>query len=169
MNDLYAGRSRRQYLVDLAGEYELPIDVVLMLASMLGPSEDFDGLVQRAPGMALLLLVFVLSLAGIPPLAGFIAKFNLFAVAVHADAQGLGLLWLVIVGLGASAVSLYYYVAILKHALVNAPRRTDPVHVGWLWTVPLVVLALLVVAIGAWPQPLLELFGELIKGAGLVR
>ena len=40
MNDPYAGRSRRQYLHDLAGEYELPLDVVLMLASLLGPSED---------------------------------------------------------------------------------------------------------------------------------
>lgn len=47
MNDPYAGRSRRQYLVDLAGEYELPLDVVLMLASMLGPNEDFDGLVTE--------------------------------------------------------------------------------------------------------------------------
>jgi len=47
MNDPYAGRSRRQYLADLAGEYELPLDVVLSLASMLGPSEDFDGLVTE--------------------------------------------------------------------------------------------------------------------------
>ena len=47
MNDPYDGRTRRQYLVDLAGEYELPLDVVLMLASMLGPNEDFDGLVTE--------------------------------------------------------------------------------------------------------------------------
>ena len=47
MNDPYDGRTRRQYLHDLAGEYELPLDVVLMLASMLGPSEDFDGLVTE--------------------------------------------------------------------------------------------------------------------------
>ena len=47
MKDPYDGRTRRQYLHDLAGEYELPLDVVLMLASMLGPSEDFDGLVTE--------------------------------------------------------------------------------------------------------------------------
>ncbi len=47
MNDPYDGRTRRQYLHDLAGEYELPLDVVLMLASMLGPNEDFDGLVTE--------------------------------------------------------------------------------------------------------------------------
>ncbi len=47
MNDPYDGRTRRQYLHDLAGEYELPLDVVLMLASMLGPSEDFDGLITE--------------------------------------------------------------------------------------------------------------------------
>ncbi len=159
------------YLVAYAVTTLGAFGVVAALTRHLGGDdlEDFDGLVQRAPGMTLLLLVFVLSLAGIPPLAGFIAKFNLFAVAVAADSEGLGLLWLVIVGLGASAVSLYYYVAILKHALVNAPRRTDPVDVGWLWAAPLLVLALLVVAIGAWPQPVLELFADLVKGAGLVR
>ena len=145
--------------------------VVAALTEQLGGDdlEDFDGLVHRAPGMALLLLLFVLSLAGIPPLAGFIAKFNLFAVAVASDAQGLGLLWLVILGLGTSAVSLYYYVMILKHALVNPARRGDPVHVGLVWQVPLVVLAVLVVVIGAWPQPLLEMFDGLVKGAGLLR
>lgn len=47
MNDPYAGRTRRQYLHDLAAEYELPLDVVLMLASLLGPNEDFDGLVTE--------------------------------------------------------------------------------------------------------------------------
>ena len=47
MKDPYDGRTRRQYLHDLAGEYELPLDVVLMLASLLGPSEDFDGLITE--------------------------------------------------------------------------------------------------------------------------
>ncbi|MBP6581961.1 MAG: hypothetical protein KA204_00570 [Chromatiaceae bacterium] len=47
MHDPYSGRSRRQYLQDLAGEYELPLDVVLVLASLLGPNEDFDGLVTE--------------------------------------------------------------------------------------------------------------------------
>lgn len=145
--------------------------VIAALTRPLGGDDldDYDGLVHRAPGMALLLLVFVLSLAGIPPLAGFIAKFNVFAVAVRSDADGLGLLWLVMLGLATSAVSLYYYVLILKHALVNTPRRTDPIRVGWLWTVPLVVLALAVVVIGAWPQPLIEMFEGLVKGAGLIR
>lgn len=144
--------------------------VVAALTRDLGGDdlEDYDGLVQRAPGMALLLLLFVLSLAGIPPLVGFIAKFNVFAVAVASDAEGLGLLWLVFVGLATSAVSLYYYVILLKHALVNPARRTDPVHVPWIWTVPLIVLAVLVVALGAWPQPVLEMFESLVKSAGLL-
>ncbi|MBI1948663.1 MAG: NADH-quinone oxidoreductase subunit N [Deltaproteobacteria bacterium] len=159
------------YLVAYAVTTLGAFGVVAALTRQLGGDdlEDLDGLARRAPGMALLLLVFVLSLAGIPPLAGFIAKFNLFAVAVRADAQELGLLWLVFVGLAGSAVSLYYYVLILKHALVHAPRRSDPVRVDTLWMVPLVVLAVLVVVIGAWPQPLLELFGALVEGAGLIR
>lgn len=47
MHDPYSGRSRRQYLHDLAAEYVLPLDVVFTLASMLGPSEDFDGLITE--------------------------------------------------------------------------------------------------------------------------
>ncbi len=47
MNDPFSGRSRRQYLADLAGEYELPLAVVLELASALGPTEDFDGFITE--------------------------------------------------------------------------------------------------------------------------
>jgi hypothetical protein len=52
MHDPYAGRTRRQYLADLAGEYELPLYVVLELASALGPNEDFDGLVTELGDIA---------------------------------------------------------------------------------------------------------------------
>ncbi len=52
MHDPYDGRSRRQYLADLAGEYELPLAVVLELASALGPTEDFDGLITELCDMA---------------------------------------------------------------------------------------------------------------------
>lgn len=50
--DLYAGRSRRQYLLDLADEYDVPRQTVLMLAALLGPSEDFDGLVTEVQDLA---------------------------------------------------------------------------------------------------------------------
>jgi NADH:ubiquinone oxidoreductase subunit 5 (subunit L)/multisubunit Na+/H+ antiporter MnhA subunit len=56
--------------------------------------------------LSLLLLVFILSLAGIPPLGGFFGKFYLFAAAVQRDAQTFGLLWLVILGILMSAAGI---------------------------------------------------------------
>src|SRR5213594_4009955 len=76
----------------------------------------FAGLSRRSPGLAFCLMIFLLSLAGIPPLAGFFGKFYLFksALVARGPAQPLGLLWLVILALGMSAVSLYYYLQVLK-------------------------------------------------------
>jgi NADH-quinone oxidoreductase subunit N len=63
--------------------------------------------------------VFMLSLAGIPPLAGFFGKFYLFSAALHAGANH-ALLWLVALGLVGSFVSLYYYLLVLKAIFVDA-------------------------------------------------
>jgi NADH-quinone oxidoreductase subunit N len=76
----------------------------------------FAGLAKRAPGLSFCMLIFLLSLAGIPPLAGFFGKFYLFSAATSA-----GVLWLVIFAIAMSAVSLYYYLQVLKQIyVVNA-------------------------------------------------
>jgi NADH-quinone oxidoreductase subunit N len=95
--------------------------VVAALSSRAGGDEmqNFNGMAKRAPFLSLLMLIFVLSLAGIPPLGGFFGKFYLFASAVQRDAQHFGLLWLVILGIVTSAVSLYYYLILLKHIYVT--------------------------------------------------
>ena len=64
--------------------------------------------------------VFMLSLAGIPPLAGFFGKFYLFSAALHAGGNQ-GLLWLVALALVGSFVSLYYYLLVLKVIFVDEP------------------------------------------------
>ena len=94
--------------------------VVAALSSRTGGDdlEDFDGMAKRAPFLSLLMLIFVLSLAGIPPLGGFFGKFYLFASAIQRDSQNFGLLWLVVLGILMSAVSLYYYLVLLKHIYV---------------------------------------------------
>jgi NADH-quinone oxidoreductase subunit N len=82
--------------------------------------ESFAGLVRRSPWRAIALLVFLSSLAGIPPLAGFFGKFALFsaALAESAESGAAGLVWLVGLAAVMSAVSLYYYLMILKQAFV---------------------------------------------------
>src|SRR5439155_2579509 len=79
---------------------------------------DFAGLSRRAPILSLCMMVFMLSLAGIPPLAGFFGKFYVFTAAVGAEPKNLGLLWLVILAIAMSAVSLYYYLQVLKQIYV---------------------------------------------------
>jgi NADH-quinone oxidoreductase subunit N len=78
---------------------------------------DFAGLARSEPLLALCMLVFMLSLAGIPPLAGFFGKFYVFTAAL-AGAKNLGMLWLVVFAIATSAVSLYYYLQVLKQIYV---------------------------------------------------
>src|SRR6266576_2363054 len=81
---------------------------------------NFSGLVSRSPLLAGCMAIFMLSLAGIPPLAGFFGKFYLFSAALHAGGNQ-GLLWLVALGLVGSFVSLYYYLLVLKAIFVDEP------------------------------------------------
>lgn len=85
-----------------------------------GTLEDFAGLGRRAPVMSFCMLVFLLSLAGIPPLAGFFGKLFVFLSSARSGTTP-GLLWLVVVAIGCSAISLYYYLQVLKRIYVSAP------------------------------------------------
>jgi len=118
---------------------------------------NFNGLSRRAPGLALCLMIFLLSLGGIPPLAGFIGKFFLFSAVVNSSAGHLGLLWLVILAIAMSAVSFFYYLRVLKAAYVlDAAEAAPAIKVPVLTQVTLVVLALLVILLGCAPNLLLR-------------
>jgi NADH-quinone oxidoreductase subunit N len=80
---------------------------------------NFSGLCSRSPLMAGCMAIFMLSLAGIPPLAGFFGKFYLFSVALRASPNR-GLLWLVALALFGSFISLYYYLMVLKFIFVDS-------------------------------------------------
>jgi NADH-quinone oxidoreductase subunit N len=113
--------------------------------------KNFAGLSRRAPGLSLCLLIFLLSLGGIPPLAGFIGKFFLFSAAVGAG-EHLGLLWLVILAIAMSAVSFYYYLLVLKQTYVeDAPADAPAIQVPPLTMFALVLLAAMVVVFGCAP------------------
>ena len=88
---------------------------------------NFSGLCSRSPLLAGCMAIFMLSLAGIPPLAGFFGKFYLFSAALHAGPSH-GLLWLVALALLGSFISLYYYLMVLKFIFVDkrAKAGADP-------------------------------------------
>ena len=133
--------------------------VVTVVEEATGGSalKNFAGLSRRAPLLSLCLLVFLLSLGGIPPLAGFIGKFFLFSATVAAAEPNLGLLWLVILAIAMSAVSFYYYLLVLKQAYVlDAAEDAPAIHVPLLTQLALVVLAALVILLGCAPSLLTQ-------------
>jgi NADH-quinone oxidoreductase subunit N len=116
---------------------------------------DWAGLGRRAPLLSACMFVFMLSLAGIPPLAGFFGKFYLFTAAA-AGTPRLRMLWLVIVAVGASAISLYYYLQVLKQIYTAEPpvgsKPFRPPHAALL---SIALLAGIVIAFGCEPGWLL--------------
>ncbi|MBL6764863.1 MAG: NADH-quinone oxidoreductase subunit N [Verrucomicrobiae bacterium] len=123
---------------------------------------DFAGFSRKSPEMALCLLVFILSLAGIPPLAGFAGKFYLFAAALKSDPGHMGMLAAVSIGVVMSAVSLYYYLQLLKQVFVADPiGPVLRVKAGFLGRSMILLLAFCVITLGCAPG----IFLDLITGA----
>ena len=124
--------------------------------------DSFAGLSRRAPLISLCMLVFLLSLAGIPPLAGFFGKFYLFTAAVG---RSTGLLWLVVLAIFMSAVSLYYYLQVLKQIYV-APSAEERLRVPSSVGFAVALLAVAVVFLGCFPELLVGRLLIAIRGAG---
>lgn len=129
---------------------------------------DFAGLSRRAPAVSFCMLIFMLSLAGIPPLAGFFGKFYVFTVAINTGAPKLGLIWLVILAVGMSAVSLYYYLQVLKQIYV-APLAAGAsgFNIPVLTQIVLILIAVGVVLFGCVPNLLIEPLTRAIQVTGL--
>jgi NADH-quinone oxidoreductase subunit N len=113
--------------------------------------DTFLGLHKRNPMLAAVLLVLFLSLAGIPPLVGFWAKFNLFAAVLNIGAGPVPFA-LVALAIAMSAVSLYYYLQVLKRAYVMPAADESPIKAGPLTTIVLVAIAAAVVLMGCFPS-----------------
>jgi len=129
---------------------------------------DFDGLSRRAPILSFCLFIFLLSLAGIPPLAGFFGKFYLFVSVLAAAPGSVGLLWLVILAIAMSAVSLYYYLQVLKRIYVaSPPAGADEIQAPLLSQVVIILLAGAIVLLGCAPHLLLRWMMEAIQVSGL--
>jgi NADH-quinone oxidoreductase subunit N len=143
--------------------------VVLAVQAEVGNDrlQDFAGLSRRSPLLSGCLVVFVLSLAGIPPLAGFFGKFYVFASALSIDRGSLSALWLVLLALAMSAVSLYYYLQVLKQAYVVPPLPgANPIKVSLPTGFAILILAGATVLLGCAPQLLIGPLLQAIRLAG---
>ncbi|MCL4393853.1 MAG: NADH-quinone oxidoreductase subunit N [Chloroflexi bacterium] len=126
--------------------------------------EDYAGLVRRTPLVAGLFVIFFLSLAGIPPTAGFIGKFFVFGAALRE-----GFLTLAAIGVINSVISVFYYFAVVRAAFFLEAKDPAPIRVAPLVTALLTVTAAIVVLIAVYPQPLLNLAAWSMSMVGVVK
>jgi len=112
--------------------------------------KSFSGLAQRAPVLAFGMLVSFISLAGIPPLAGFLGKLGIFAAVWSSGNFGL-----LIVGILAAVAGLYYYLSVIRVMYWNAPRiEMRAIRVGGGSTLLIGVLSAALLILGFWPAPI---------------
>ncbi|MCX6951727.1 MAG: NADH-quinone oxidoreductase subunit N [Verrucomicrobia bacterium] len=121
---------------------------------------DLAGLYRRSPLLSACLAIYILSLAGIPPLAGFFGKFTVFAAALKLGGLAGPAGWLTILAIALSAVALYYYLVVLKQALVASPSpsASGRIPVPADAAIVLIFTALLLVLLGIFPSVVLRIF-----------
>ncbi len=112
--------------------------------------DDYKGLFKQSPGWALALAVFLLSLAGVPPTAGFVAKFYIFRAAIQAD-----LVWLALVGVVTAVISTYYYLRVVYFMFMFEGEAQITTHAAVKWGVAIMLIVTLWV--GLLPNGLFEI------------
>lgn len=128
--------------------------VVALVSSQTGSDEmtDFYGLSRRSPYLGLAMLVALLSLGGIPPMAGFFGKFFIFKAAVDAD-----LWWLALIGVLNAFIGLYYYLSVVKYIyLYRSEDEAERIPVSRAARVALVVSVLGIIYLGVIAGPAFE-------------
>jgi NADH-quinone oxidoreductase subunit N len=127
--------------------------VVIAVSHGIGSDEieDYSGLNRRSPFLAFAMLLFLLSLAGVPPLAGFIGKLYIFVAAIKE-----GLYALITVGLVNIVISMYYYLIVVKKMYINEPIDPSPVPISGPMKAVVYVGLAGTLLIGIYPQPFID-------------
>jgi proton-translocating NADH-quinone oxidoreductase chain N len=124
---------------------------------------DYAGLRKKHPWLAFGMSISLLSLMGVPPLAGFMSKLLLFFAAIYAD-----LIWLAVIGIINSAISIFYYIRVIKLMLIDKPLeeeedtitvlvdRIAPYSIPISYKVTIATSVLLILVIGVFPAPFIE-------------
>jgi len=133
--------------------------IALRRKDLLGEEiDDFAGLMARAPGMAILMLIFLLSLAGIPPTAGFIGKYFIFLSLVET-----GHYYLAVLAVAYAVVALYYYFRIVVAMFMRKAAEAVPLATSVGIRLALAVSLSMTLVIGIYPQPFISMAREAIR------
>ena len=127
--------------------------------------EDLKGLIHRSPGYAIWMLIFMVSLAGIPPTAGFLGKYYIFLALIET-----GHFYLAVAAAVYVAVALYYYFRIVRIMFLDdqtAAAPAPPPMRGWGFQSALAITGVLTLAIGIYPEPFLRFAKVLPGGNGI--
>lgn len=142
------------YLLMYAFSNIAAFGVIIVVSNITGSEEleEFNGLSRRSPYIALVMLLALLSLSGIPPTAGFFAKFFLFRAAVDG-----GLWWLALIGVLNAFVALYYYLSVAKHMyLYRSDNEEVPIPLSRAASVGLAFTVFFVLYLGIFAGPAFE-------------
>ncbi|MCX7908394.1 MAG: NADH-quinone oxidoreductase subunit N [Ignavibacteria bacterium] len=127
---------------------------VMLVADKINSEDikDFEGLGYRSPLIAAVFSILLFSLIGLPPTAGFIAKFYVFAAVIEAD-----LIWLAVVGVINSVISLYYYVKIMRNMFIRGlDENKGSIPISGLNQVIVIILAFLTILFGVYFSPIIN-------------
>jgi NADH-quinone oxidoreductase subunit N len=129
--------------------------VVMLVANKTGSEdiEDYKGLGARAPFVSVALAIFLISLTGLPPTAGFVGKLYLFAALLNS-----GWIWLAVVGALNSVISLYYYVRVFRNMFLHStPGPAEPITFTKMESALVLVLVVPTLLFGLYFTPIVQL------------
>ncbi len=131
----------------------LAFTLVAIVAKKAGGEliSDFAGLGKRSPGLGVMMLLALLSLGGIPPMAGFVGKIYLFAAAVEA-----GFVWLVTIAVINSVAALFYYLMVARQIYIAEPETDASLVARWPVKVTILITGALILVLGVVPMLWME-------------
>ena len=133
--------------------------IVMRRENLIGDEiDDLSGLMSRAPGLAIIMLIFLLSLAGIPPTAGFIGKYFIFLALIQT-----GHTTLAVLAVAYAVVALYYYFRIVVAMFMKNAPESVPLALSSGVSIALVVALGFTLAAGIYPEPFIRLAREAIR------
>lgn len=127
---------------------------VMLAANEIGSEDihDFEGFGYRSPTIATTFSIFLFSLVGLPPTAGFIGKFYVFSAVIDS-----GMIWLAVIGVINSVISLYYYVKIMRNMFIRGGETEKaPIRTSFTGVSIVIILAFLTILFGVYFSPILN-------------